>query len=343
MNMEYLMKKWKRIIDGNENIYIFGNGVVGGRLLDLIKERGAESKFKGFIVSDRKKYKGVDEKHRVFGLNEIGDKDSLVLVSVSDIYHKEVYDSLEKSGFSNYINSIEFFMLEDKNNKSVSETELNELFDDNHKIGKSESAVRDRIIRFFAESNLPFDEDRPYQSFPRLGIRGQRNTLKRLEKYHLFDYMGDKSDVFDIGCNYGFLDMEIAGRVNSILGLEYSAEMVELASDISQMLGIENLTFRSGDYNEYQKNIQDGSFDAIFSFAVHIWLNISAEEYTDQIKRMLRDGGYVFFESQTYGSDALFPIFCETFLKKGFQVKYENMLCDDGEIERKIIVFQKNA
>ncbi len=337
--MKEIKQSWNDLMDRNEKIYIFGTGVVGQRLLDLIGSAGYTDSFKGFIVSDDRNERMTYGEYPVFSFKDVSEKDALVLVSVSDKYHKDLYDMLKMNGYTNYVNAIEFFMIEGYEKRE--EDSMEDIVDTSIVLEANEIKARDEIVAFFKKCDLPFDSGKPYQSFPRLGIIGERDTEKRIEMYRLFDYIDEHTELLDIGCNYGFLDMALSSRIKGITALDFSDEMISMAQKVSELLNISNIVFASGDYNEFQKSIPDHSYDAVFSFAVHIWLNISPEEYAAQLFRILRNKGFVFFESQTYLSDSKYGEFCLAIEKKGLEKVFSVLLCDDGKTERKMTVFRK--
>ena len=94
--------EWKALIDKNQSIYIYGAGNIGKKVLRLIRRtENAALKLKGFIVSDLIGNPAVLENYPVLLPGSVPDKDSLILVSVTDIYQDTIMEDLKKSGFVN--------------------------------------------------------------------------------------------------------------------------------------------------------------------------------------------------------------------------------------------------
>lgn len=69
-----------------------------------------------------------------------------------------------------------------------------------------------------------------YQSDPELSIGGLRSTLDRVRLYGLDKAMFPEMNVLDIGCNVGFLDLEISKYVNSVTGVDIDESFVSVAN-----------------------------------------------------------------------------------------------------------------
>lgn len=119
-------------------------------------------------------------------------------------------------------------------------------------------------------------------------------------------------NVLDICANDGFIDLEISSEVNSVLGIEYNEKLVEIAHLAKDILKIDNVDFVCDDYNHW-KTVNRRKFDIIFSFAIHIWIGTTPEEYARDIYKMLNNNGVFFFESQTLESDVKYVDYCREF------------------------------
>lgn len=337
-----LRNEWEKIIQEKDNIYIFGAGDVARRIFCLLCEYDKQSAVKGFIVSkidgNPQKIADID----VTTVDDLKDKDANIFVTVSKVYHPEVYDSLKSLGFMNIQEIHKFYMLElssDRNDNIFVESDLID-YKIADQLSEKELLLRNLILELFRKNKQTFGDTIFYQSYERLGIKGLRPTSKRIEKYGVMDDINVTSKILDIGCNFGFFDLTLADRVKSIVGIEYNEKLVEIAQTVASNLNISNVVFECSDYNDWQSKCVE-KYDVIFSFAVHVWLNVSPEVYAKQLYNMLNYGGMLFFESQDISHDIMFDKFCNEFVNHGLSIVRDSMIKDDGKIERKYVVFRK--
>lgn len=340
-----LREQWEELIIEKSKLLIFGTGKVGLRLYELLKESGQQEKLIGFLITsigaDGFEKQSMIESKPIIDFKGAYDHTVTVMVSVSKVYHPEVYKHLKEYGFLDVIDAQKFYNLELKR-KDIGdlEADIKEYIDDNVILDKDLENIREKIILDFRKNRQAFGGDFFYQSYPPLGIKGQRPTDVRVETYEIRKYLKQDSDVLDIGCNCGFLDMYLADWVNSVTGIEYNEKLVEVAKELASMLGKENVTFQNADYKKWQSsNVK--KFDIIFSCAVHIWLNITPEEYAVQLNELLKINGHIVFESQTLQSDILYDVFCIQFIRKGLRQIKEGYIKDDGQTDRKYVIFAK--
>lgn len=194
--------------------------------------------------------------------------------------------------------------------------------------------LKEEIYLILGE-NQDFGRGQFYQSLDEIGIRGQRPTEKRIELYGLRNLVKGKS-VFDIGCNCGFMDISLGIDAKSVRGIEYNSVLVKIANRVRSFLGRENVCFEVGDFKEY---IINKPYDVVFSFAVHQWIGLPAEKYCKKIVSMLKQGGYLVFESQDINKDKVFEEYCLKFQEQGLKKVKEERIIDDGKIERKFVIF----
>jgi cyclopropane fatty-acyl-phospholipid synthase-like methyltransferase len=138
-----------------------------------------------------------------------------------------------------------------------------------------------------------------YQSFNKLGINGQRNTEKRMEEYELKRYLKKTDNVLDIGCNCGFICLQISDYVASCDGIEINPYLVKIAEEVKEYLNNINTNFHTTDFKDYNSTKK---YNAIFSFAADEVADdlsrLSFEEYLKKILSLIEKGGYLFFEFQ---------------------------------------------
>ena len=102
-------EEWKKIIDENQSIYIYGAGNIGKKILRLIeKTENAALKVQGFLVSDMTGNPERIDKYYVTVPQNLSDRDSLILVAVTDVYQDNIIDSLKILGFSNVVTAYKY-------------------------------------------------------------------------------------------------------------------------------------------------------------------------------------------------------------------------------------------
>lgn len=107
-------EEWKNLLNENRSIYIYGAGKIGKKILRLIKDtESAMKKVKGFLVSDLAGNPKVLGDLPVVVPEDISDRTSLVLVSVTDIYQETIVEDLKKLGFTNIIVAYKYSFMKD--------------------------------------------------------------------------------------------------------------------------------------------------------------------------------------------------------------------------------------
>lgn len=192
----------------------------------------------------------------------------------------------------------------------------------------------------YLKANTIYGLNKFYESYYELGIPGVRNTNERLAIYKIHDFLSVDDEVLDIGCNCGFLDMQVAPFVKHITGIDIENTFIDIANKVKTFMGINNCDFICDDFYKHDVNRK---FDAIFSFAVHSNLMLSgasAQEYVDRLYELLNYGGHIFFESHNMRNDAKrFRDMCDMFLQKGLKlVLSQNYFAG---FDRDIVVFEK--
>ena len=334
-----LREEFLRVLDNCNKVYIFGTGQVADRLYELIKAYdGNDERILGFVVSEDK-FCNQNKPKKVWVVSEDLDFSIPFLVTVNRVYHPEVFELLEQFGAKS-IEAHKFYMLE-LTGKGNLNAEIH-ISGDCYKgiLTEDELSCRNKLLDLYCKNSQTFGESKFYQSFPRIKLEGERPTDIRIEKYDLKQYLSKKVDVLDIGANDGFIDMEISSEVNSVLGVEYNEKLVEIAHVAKDILKIDNVDFVCDDYNHW-KTINHKKFDIIFSFAIHIWIGTTPEEYARDIYKMLNNNGVFFFESQTLESDIKYIDYCREFERVGLKKIREDNIKDDGLTNRRFTIFVK--
>jgi protein-L-isoaspartate O-methyltransferase len=178
-----------------------------------------------------------------------------------------------------------------------------------------------------------------YQSFEDYGIEGQRPTSKRFEIYQLKKYLNSNMEVLDIGSNCGFFALYIAKYVRLVEGLEINKSLVNISKVSKVLFKINNAHFYQCDFKKYKFTKH---YDFIFSFAVHFWIGMNIEKYAIKLWELLKENGYLLFESQNIDKqDSDWITKMDIFCKNGFEIIFEGSLQDDNKISRKFTLFKK--
>ena len=205
----------------------------------------------------------------------------------------------------------------------------------------------DELFRICKCSKSMFAGDFVYQSFPELGIAGQRDSKERIKAYDVTTYMHSGDEVLDIGCNCGFLDLQISSIVKHITGVDVDENMIKMGNLTKEYIGIENVDF-------FVKNLFScdeimGRFDVICCFAIHAAVigdrGVSKERFLEVILQYLNEGGRIFFESHLNRFDEcdnLYETLLKDFQKRGFKIiMYKKAYSDSiGNSNRDIVVLQ---
>ncbi len=146
--------------------------------------------------------------------------------------------------------------------------------------------------------NLIYGKGDLYQSYDELNIKGKRNTKKRIKQYELKKYLHESFDILDIGCNCGFIDLQISNLVFSVEGVEINPYLVKIGNKVKEHLNIKNVNFHNKSFEDFKG---DGVYDVIFSFAsdevADGLSNLSYEDYIKKIVSLLNREKYLFYES----------------------------------------------
>ncbi|MCR5254671.1 MAG: class I SAM-dependent methyltransferase [Acetatifactor sp.] len=188
----------------------------------------------------------------------------------------------------------------------------------------------------YMKSGIEYGGERYYQSCEQLHLTGSRNSGKRILEYEVTRFINATSNVLDIGCNTGFLDLELAGFAKTVTGIDVISGVVNVARKAAEYLNINNAYF-------YCKNILkselDNKYDVILLLAVHgIFQNDSDVLH---LSEALNKNGYLFFESHQFpGDEEKYIRRLFAFLNNGFKLCLSKTICDDG-VSRLFCVLQK--
>lgn len=199
--------------------------------------------------------------------------------------------------------------------------------------------IKKVLSEVLQEEKQVFGRGEFYQSFEPLGISGQRPTSERYSIYRLDKHLHPDYKVLDIGCNCGFFTLLIAGKVKYVMGVEINRTLMDIAQILQVYLDQRNVSFKHGSFNRIKL---DEKFDFICSFAVHHWLGVNMQSYGARLRNLLNSDGKVLLESQNINQqDVDWKDKLIKFRQAGFKEIDSGELIDDGIIERRFSVLQK--
>ena len=177
-----------------------------------------------------------------------------------------------------------------------------------------------------------------YQSCPDLGIQGIRNTLERIRMYKLDSLVKNDMDVLDIGCNVGFLDLEIAKYANSVTGIEVDKHFVNVANCAKLLLEITNCEFVCEDIRYWK---DERRFNVVIACAVHNWIGINKKAFVEMIDHKLHKDGIFVFESNSLEKiDFEFEDYINCFISLSYEIVGESF--SESKIgRRKCVLLRK--
>ena len=199
-----------------------------------------------------------------------------------------------------------------------------------------------QIHALFTKNAQPFGRNQTlYQGHEGWGLPGQRPTLLRMTSYALDQWITSAHHILDIGCNIGCLGLEASKFAASYTGLDSNQDLISIANLLASHHGIKNCRFITSNFHDFLKR-DTRKYDIIFSFAVHVWLEITIKEYASLIRELLHPQGIVIIESNTLATnDKDFIPHMHNFLETGFRAIHQGRIKDDGLIERAFFVFQR--
>lgn len=136
-----------------------------------------------------------------------------------------------------------------------------------------------------------------YQTSARLGLRGFRKTEARVKQMALDADLLDRA-VLEIGCNTGFLSLELARGTRRYVAFDMNPFLVEIGKMSQDFLGGSGIEFQATSVELFKS---DQAFDVVLSFANHsTWdgnMTLPLEAYFRKLQAWLVPGGLLCFES----------------------------------------------
>ena len=140
-----------------------------------------------------------------------------------------------------------------------------------------------------------------YQSFKAAGIRGFRNTEDRVAIMDLEDHVSG-TRVLDIGCNSGFVALNIADVAAGIVGLDINPYHVRIGQTVAEHSGVKNVQLFTSAFEDWDCKDR---YEVILSFANHSTYDEQTRQdvqsYLTKCDALLQPGGLFLFESHAPG------------------------------------------
>lgn len=124
--------------------------------------------------------------------------------------------------------------------------------------------------------------------------------------------------------------------MQSVDVIDNDKTVLEIGEQVAKNQNIKNVRFIWQDFSNFKT---EEVYDIILSLAVHKWIGLPFTEYIKRIHKLLKDGGYIFYETQNLEIDAFeehILILKNTFtVEKIFDVTEKNGYKRKGCILRK--------
>ena len=137
-----------------------------------------------------------------------------------------------------------------------------------------------------------------YQGLDQIGITGVKPTEFRFRQYDIDGLLDRNARVLDVGSNCGFVAIYCAQRVKQVDAVELNPYLNRIAAEAAAYLGVRNLNIHEQDFTTYDSRT---TYDIVLSFSNHHTidgnLSMGFDRYIEKLQRLLRDGGYLLFES----------------------------------------------
>ena len=142
-------------------------------------------------------------------------------------------------------------------------------------------------------------------------------------------YLKTGITVLDCGCGPGTITRDIAQRIapGRVVGLDFNADQIAVASRDARLQGIANVEFKQG--SAYELPFADASFDAVFSHALleHLREPVRA---VAEFRRVLKPGGALGVCTPDWGGFLVAPPSEELLL--AFEAYKELQNCNGGDV-----------
>jgi len=128
--------------------------------------------------------------------------------------------------------------------------------------------------------------DKHAAGYAKSPVRNEESYQKKLQITR--SYLSPESVVFEFGCGTGTTSVHHAPFAKSILAIDISEKMLEIARDRAREKNVENIEFRQGSIEDFEE--QDGSFDLVMGHSI-LHLLRDPQGAIDKVYRLLKPGG----------------------------------------------------
>ena len=176
--------------------------------------------------------------------------------------------------------------------------------------------LHEEIFRIYSEeydaNPVSYSKGLPYQRYDRIKLKGKRWTPeKRIKDYGIDKYVSYRGSILDIGCNTGFMIIELAYMYKTGIchGIELNPYLCRIGELVAGYLGVEDkIRFFECKFEDYKDCKIDNGYDLILSLAAFYTADgrerESAESYFHRCKTLLKTGGFIIYESVSYDKNA---------------------------------------
>ena len=160
----------------------------------------------------------------------------------------------------------------------------------------------DRIFTLLDMQNKqwgkPYCGGYAYQGYARIGVAGVKPTEERLHGYGFMSWLNPGMSVLEIGCNNGFMAIELARHAGLVDAVEYNPFLVEIGRITAEALNQTNVNFRVADFSSWMPSRR---YDVVLSFANHCTIDgnlaVEFESFVAKLWGLTQEDGWLLFES----------------------------------------------
>lgn len=116
-------------------------------------------------------------------------------------------------------------------------------------------------------------------------------------------YLKESDVILDFGCAAGYSSLYMAKNVRSVIGVDYSSEMIRLARENTRAKGIDNVSFVVTDLND--ENAPDVTFNGVLAYNV-LHLVDDLEKTLMNMHKMVEEDGVLITYTPCLGEGNIF-------------------------------------
>jgi SAM-dependent methyltransferase len=144
----------------------------------------------------------------------------------------------------------------------------------------------------------PYCSGYAYQGYEPIGLAGVKPTQERLAGYGFLPWLHKGMSVLEVGCNNGFMALELARQAGRVDAVEYNPFLVEIGRITAAAVGQHNVHYQVADFTTWQPHQR---YDVVLSFANHCTidgnLSVEFESFVAKLWQITADDGWLLFES----------------------------------------------